>query len=132
MSLPIKCVCPHPSEATPTPKGEPPPPGESLTVNVFLHPSEATPTPKGATPPPGESLTVNVRLHPSEAALTLKDATPPLGESLMVNGINKVVNWSLEGLHPPSLATTGNLVTCAETNTLRLQNRRQCHALQDQ
>ncbi len=135
MSLPIKCVCLHPSEATPTPKGEPPPPCESLRVNVCLHPSEATPTPKGATPLPGESL--------------------------KVSGINKLVNWqspspfynghdivqcrmvgwrktaahlasgSLERLHPPSLAAMGNLVTGVETNKLWLQNRWRCHALQD-
>jgi hypothetical protein len=50
----------------------------------------------------------------------------------MVNGISELVHWSLEGLHLPSLAATGNLVTGAETNKLRLQNRRQCCTLQDQ
>jgi hypothetical protein len=38
---------------------------------------------------------------------------------------------SIDGLHPPILATTDNLVTGVETNNLQRQNRRQHHALQD-
>jgi hypothetical protein len=39
---------------------------------------------------------------------------------------------SLEGLQPPILYQTGGLFTGAETDKLRLQNRRRRHALQDQ
>ncbi len=48
------------------------------------------------------------------------------------NTVAHLVSGSLEGLHPPSLAATGNLIMGAETNKLRLQNRQQYHALQDQ
>jgi hypothetical protein len=45
-------------------------------------------------------------------------------------GVQLVLN-PLEGLHPPVLAATGNLVMGSETDKLWLQNRRQHHALQD-
>jgi hypothetical protein len=48
------------------------------------------------------------------------------------NTVAHLVSRSLEGLHPLSLAAMGNLIMGAETNKLRLQNRQQYHALQDQ
>ncbi len=51
-----------------------------------------------------------------------------------MGGVNPGVHLApnpLEGLHPPVLATTGNLVTGSETDELQLQNRRQRHALRD-
>ena len=39
---------------------------------------------------------------------------------------------ALEGLQPPILELTGGLITGAETDKLRLQNRRRRHALQIQ
>jgi hypothetical protein len=51
-----------------------------------------------------------------------------------VGGLNpgvQLVPNPLEGLHPPVLATTGNLVTGLETDKLQLQNRRQRHTLQE-
>jgi hypothetical protein len=49
-----------------------------------------------------------------------------------VGGVNPGVQLApnpLEGLHPPVLAATGNLVTGSETDKLQLQNRRQHHDL---
>ncbi len=51
-----------------------------------------------------------------------------------MGGVNPGVHLApnpLEGLHPPVLVTTGNLVMGLETDKLQLQNRRQRHALQD-
>jgi hypothetical protein len=51
-----------------------------------------------------------------------------------VGGVNPGVQLApnpLEGLHPPVMAAAGNLVTGSGSDRLWLQNRRQCHALQD-
>jgi hypothetical protein len=108
----------------------------SLSNNcVHLHPSEGTPKLKGSTPPPGESMTVN------EVNMSVNGSSPlPVyclrvaAHEQRVGGVNPGVQLApnpLEGLHPPVLAATGNLVTGLETDKLRLQNRRQRHALQD-
>ena len=83
-------------------------------------------------------------------------ATPPLGGQQSVNWVvydtpptpiydvtsKKRVWWqdlvvpqaaqALEGLRPRTLEQTGGFVTGAETNKLRLQNRRRHHVLQEQ
>ncbi len=105
------------------------------TICVHLHPSEVTPIPKGSTPPPDESMMVN------EVNLLVNGSSPvPVycvrvaAYEKRVGGLNSGVQLapnSLEGLHPPVLAAMGTLVTSLETNKLWLQNRWQCHALQD-
>jgi hypothetical protein len=82
------------------------------------------------TPPQiGDTLLVNVV------------PTPPMG---MVNeqARNRQVKWrnlvtcpgdmlAVEGLQPPILESTGDLVMGADTNKLQIQNKRQRHKLQD-
>jgi hypothetical protein len=110
--------------------------GTALTMNcVCLHPSEATPIPKSSTPPPGESLMVNrVNLLVNGNSLSPVYGVDAAAHGQRVGWRNPSVQLapkSLEGLHPPVLAATGNLVTGLETDKLQLQNRQQYHALQD-
>jgi hypothetical protein len=112
------------------------PSNTSLSINcVCLHPSEATPIPKDSTPPPGESLTVsNVNVLVNGNSPSLVPGVHAAAHPWRVGGCNPVVQLaskSLEGLQPPILAATGNLVTGADTNKLRLQNKRRHQALQD-
>jgi hypothetical protein len=108
----------------------------SLSIHcVCLHPSEATPITKGSTPSLGESLMVN------KVNLSVNGNSPLPAYSVHVTAHGQRVGWhnpgvplapvSVDGLHPPVLAVAGNLVTGLETDKLRLQNRRQHHALQD-
>ena len=103
--------------------------------------SVSQPPPNGATPPLGGPQPV--QLHKWELIPPPHGAIPPLSGTLMVNWMsvsqpqsNGVVvpqaTLAIEGLQPPILEQTGGLLTGAETDKLRLQNRRRCHALQEQ
>jgi hypothetical protein len=116
----------------------------SRTLNcVDLPRSETTPTPSSVVPPLGEKMTV---IH---GDTTVNGVHPPLERSSA--RARKGVQWrdpihcsadnatttthgrsaTLDGIQPPILFATGHLVTGAETDKLRLQNKRRCHALQD-
>jgi hypothetical protein len=112
------------------------PSNTSLSTNcVHLHPSEATPKPKGSTPSPGESMTVNeVNMLVNGSSPLPVNCARAAAHEQRVGGLNPGIQLApnpLEGLHPPVLATTGNLITGSETDKLQLQNRWQHHALQD-
>ena len=96
----------------------------------------APPPPYGSTPPLGESKLVRLASPPPYSAI------PPLSGTMTVNrksGSQPPPNGvfvphatqALEGLQPPILEQTGGLLTGAETDKLRLQNRRHHHALQE-
>ncbi len=100
----------------------------SLSTNcVHLHPSEATPKPKGSTPPPGESMMVNeVNMLVNGSSPLLVYCIRAVAHEQRVGEVNPGVQLApnpLEGLHPPVLAATGNLVMGLETDKLQLQNR---------
>jgi len=119
-------------ESIPTPPhGATPPMGGSKSVRF------ATPPPYGATPPLGGSKTVYRASPPPYGAIPFSSGTMTVnrksGPQPPPHGI--VVphaTQALEGLQPPILEQTGSLLTGAETDKLRLQNRRSRHALQEQ
>jgi len=115
----------------PPPHGATPPSGGSKSVRF------ATPPPYGATPPLGGSKTVRHASPPPYGAIPLSSGTmtvkrksspqpPPHGV------VVPQATQALEGLQPPILEQTGSLIRGAETDKLRLQNRRRHHALQEQ
>jgi hypothetical protein len=97
--------------ATPPPYGATPPLGCSKSVRL------ASPPPYGAIPPSSGTMTVN-----------RKSGSQPPPHGVVVPHATQ----ALEGLQPPILEQTGSLLTGAETDKLRLQNRRRRHALQEQ
>ena len=118
-------------ESIPPPHGATPPSGGSKSVRF------APPPPYGATPPLGGSKSVRLASPPPYGAI------PPLSGTMTVhrksgsqpppNGVGiPNATQALEGLQPPILKQTGGLLTGAETDKLRLQNRRRRHALQQQ
>ena len=125
-------------ESIPPPHGAAPPPGGQRTVKWK---SVSQLPPHGATPPLGGSNKLGY-LRKCESIPPPHGAIPPLSGPITVNksvsqppphgAVVPQATKSLEGLQPPILYRTGGLVTGAETDKLRLQNRRRCHALQDQ
>ena len=110
-------------ESTPPPHGATPSSGGSKPAQF------APPPPYGATPPLSGLKSVRFASPPPYGA------TPPSGESNSVRPRkceSIPPQQSLEGLQPPILEQTGGLLTGAETDKLRLQNKRRRHALQDQ
>ena len=95
----------------PPPHGATPPSSGSKSVRF------ATPPPYGAIPPSSGTMTVNRK----------SGSQPPPNSIVAPHAIH-----ALEGLQPPILEQTGGLLTGAETDKLRLQNRRRRHALQEQ
>ena len=84
-----------------------------------------------------------VRLCKCESIPPPHGAIPLLSGPMMVNrkpvsqlppngAVVPQATQSLEGLQPPILDQSGRLFMGAETDKLRLQNRRWCHALQEQ
>jgi hypothetical protein len=115
----------------PPPHGATPPLGVSKSVRF------ATPPPYGATPPLGGSKSVCLASPPPYGAI------PPLSGTMTVNRksgsqppphsvVAPHATQALEGLQPPILEQTSGLLTGAEMDKLRLQNRRRRHALQEQ
>jgi hypothetical protein len=126
-------------ELIPPPHGATPPPGGQRTVNWKSVPQ---PPPHSATPPLGGS-TKSGRLRKCESISPLHSAIPPLSGPMTVNQKSlsqppphgaavPQATTSFKGLQPPILYQTGGLVTGAETDKLRLQNKRRRHVLQDQ
>ena len=116
----------------PPPHGATPPSGGSKKSVRF-----ATPPPYGATPPLGGSKSMHQALPPPYGAIPLSSGTMTVnrksGPQSTPNGIVAPhAIHALEGLQPPILEHTGGLLTGAETDKLRLQNRRRRHALQEQ
>jgi len=114
----------------PPPQGATSPSGGSKSVRF------ATPPPHGATPPLGDSKSVRLAspppygaIPPSSGTMTVnqKSGTQPPPNGVFVPHATR----ALEGLRPQILEQTGGLLTGAETDKLRLQNRRRCHALQE-
>ena len=97
--------------ATPPPYGATPPLGGSKSVRL------ASPPPYGAIPPLSGTTTVNRK----------SGSQPPPNGVVIPHGTQ-----ALEGLQPPILEQTGGLLTGAKMDKLRIQNRRRCHALQQQ
>ena len=114
-----------------------------LNLNsVDLPRSETTPTQSSVVPPSGEQMTV------MSETTTVNGMHPPPQRALA--GARKEVRWrdpvvcdrylsaptsngpdTVDGLRPHTLLSTGGLVTGADTDKLRLQNKRRRHALQD-
>jgi len=126
-------------ESIPPPHGATPPLGGQRTVKWK---SISQPPPNGGTPPLGGS-NKSGRLRKWKSIPPPHGAIPPLSGPMTINrksvsqpppngAVVPQATKSLEGLQPPILYQTGGLITGAETDKLRLQNRRQCHALQDQ
>ena len=122
--------------APPPPYGATPPSGGSKLVRL------ASPPPYGATPPLVGSIKSG-RLCKCKSIPPPHGAIPPLSGPMTVNwklvsqlptngAVVPQATKSLKGLQPPTLYQTGGLITGAETDKLRLQNRRRHHALQDQ
>jgi hypothetical protein len=126
------------SDTTPKPPSVVPPSGEHVMVNADM-------TVNGVHPPPERSST-GARKRVAET--TVNGAQPPLEHSSA--RARKRVRWrdpvqcsahnaamtrgrsaTLDGIQPPSLLATGHLATGTKTNRLRLQNKRQRHALRD-
>ena len=95
----------------PPPHGATPPSSGSKSVRF------ATPPPYGAIPPSSGTMTVNRKSGPQP---------PPHGV------VVPHATQALEGLQSPIVEQTGSLLTVAETDKLRQQNRRLRHALQEQ
>ena len=126
-------------ESIPPPHGATPPPGGQMTVNWKLVPQ---PPPHGATPPLGGS-TKSGQPRKCESIPPPHGAIPPLSGPMTVKrkslpqlppheAVISQATQSFKGLQPPILYQTGELVTGAETDKLRLQNKRRRHALQEQ
>ena len=122
------CTC---ESIPPPPHGATPPSGGSKSVRF------ATLPPYGATPPLGGSKSVRLASPPPYGAI------PPSSGTMTVNRMSGPqppphgvvvphATQALEGLQPPILEQTGRPLTGAETDKLRRQNRRHCHALQEQ
>ncbi len=126
------------SKTTPKPPSVAPPSGEHVTVNAVL-------TVNGTNSPPKQS---SAGARKMVAETTVNEAQPPFKQSSAEEG--KRVRWrhpvhcsaheaaeskgksaTLNGIQPPILLSTGHLATGAETDRLRLQNKRQRHPLQD-
>jgi hypothetical protein len=118
-------------ELIPPPHGATPPPGGQRTVNWKSVPQLP---PHGATPPSGGSTKLG-RLRKCESIPPPYGAISPL--SGPTTAIQKSVSQqpphgavvpqaatSFKGLQPPILYQTGGLVMGAETDKLRLQNKR--------
>ena len=129
----------HKCESIPPSHSATPPLGGQRTVNWKSVPQ---PPPHGATPPSGGSTKLG-RLCKCESIPPPHGAIPPLSGPMTANwkslsqppphgAVVPQATKSFEGLQPPILYQTGGLVTGAETDKLRLQNRRRCQALQDQ
>jgi hypothetical protein len=125
-------------ELIPPPHSATPPPGVQRTVKWK---SVSQPPSNGATPPLGGS-NKSGRLCKCESIPPPHGAIPPLSGPMTVNrkwisqppphgAVVPQPTKSLEGL-PLILYQTGGLLTGAETDKLRLQNRRRRHTLQDQ
>ena len=99
--------------APPPPYGATPPLGGSKSVHL------ASPPHYGATLPLGDSKSVRLR--------KCEPIPPPYGGAVVPQATQ-----ALEGLQPPILEQTGGLLMGAETDRLRLQNRRRRHVLQEQ
>ena len=98
--------------ALPPPYCATPPLGGSKLVRL------ASPPPYGAIPPSSDTMTVNWK----------SGSQPPPNDGVVVPQATQ----ALERFQPPILEQTGGLLTGAETDKLRLQNRRRRHALQEQ
>jgi hypothetical protein len=118
-------------ESITPPHGATPPSGGSKSVRF------APPPPYGATPPLGGSKLVRLAspppygaIPPSSSTMTVnrKSGSQPPPGGVVVHHATQ----ALEGLQPPILEQTGGLLTGAETDKLRLQNRLRRHALQEQ
>jgi hypothetical protein len=127
------------SETTHKPPSVAPPSGEPVTVNVGL------PANRSHSPP--ENLTSGERQ--GGTGTRVNDAQTPIEQSAAAEG--KQVKWRhpiqcssaadaakstgrpspLDSIQPPILLATGKFATGAETNRLRLQNKRRRQALQD-
>ena len=137
-------------ESIPPPHGATPP--LSGPQSVRLRKCESMPPPHDATPPLGGQQSVSI--PPPNGATPLSvgqqsvnwkvnwavNDTPPTSiydvtSMKRAGGQDPVipqVAQTLEGLRPTILEQTGGFVTGAETDKLRLQNRRRRHALKEQ
>ncbi len=103
---------------------------------------------KQASPPiqHGETHSRSMTHTPKGAAMTIIEACPAVpnqpsegikcpSPTLAIpkkDGTSREITMKVEGLLPPTFDSTGEQVTGAETNKLRLQNRRRRHTLQDE
>ena len=125
------------SETTHKPPSVAPPSGEPVTVNAGL-------TANRSHSPPEKSTAGDRR---GGTGTRVNDAQTPIEQSAAAEG--RQVKWRhpiqcsaedaakstgrpppLDGIQPPILLATGKFATGAETNRLRLQNKRRRHALQ--
>ena len=109
--------------------------------SVDLPRSETTPTPSSVVPPSGEKMTV----MPEKT--TVNGVSPPqpslararkavrqrnlIASDIKSSAPKNEGQGTVNGLRPHTLLATGGLVTGADTEKLRLQNKRRRHALQD-
>jgi hypothetical protein len=94
------------------------------------HSQSPTPTPKGA------AMLINgacpaVTKPQKELSNWTNGGPPPTVEIPKEDGTSKEVIMNMDSLKPPTFDSTRDLVTRVETEQLRLQNRKQRHALQD-